>query len=337
MSKHLKRKERIPLETLLARNMLPVYGQRWTSYRRRFEATRVADADFQLPDFPLTLSLELVNRCNLSCAMCYTVNHASPKASLELDDIARLLAEAKRNSLPSLQIGLGSEALLYKPVREVLTMAKDADVMDIFLFTNGTLLNEDMSRFLVASGVTRVMVSLDAATRETFQAIRGKDELDRVESNIHRLLELRAEAGSDFPVVRVSFCVQDRNRHELKAFAEKWESVADFVDYQNLHDFSAIDRLSAFEQPTNDPNSYVAYHQNVHCHHPFGYLSVWANGDIAPCCSFYAKNLVIGNIREMSIQEAWLGERMANLRAQFKERRLNLACATCLASTSDEL
>ena len=44
--------------------------------------------------------------------------------------------------------------------------------MDQFLFTNGKLLNEKNSKIILNSSLTRLFISMDAATEETYDKVR---------------------------------------------------------------------------------------------------------------------------------------------------------------------
>ena len=99
------------------------------------------------------------------------------------------LKECKNFKAPAIIIGLGSEVLMYKGIKEVVKKIMNANFLDVIFSTNATLLNEDMSKFLIEAGVTRVVVSLDAAKDETYKIIRSKDELKKVENNVIKLAE----------------------------------------------------------------------------------------------------------------------------------------------------
>ena len=284
----------------------------------------------------ISVTTELVNRCNLTCSMCYTAHHKEPKATISIDDIARIVRWDGETPLPCASFGMGSEALLYKNIREALVTAKSAGVMDIFLFTNGTLLNPDISEFIVEHQISRLFVSLDAATPETYAKIRGKDMLPAIEKNILDLLAIKKKYGSELPVVRVSFCVQPDNAHEQQAFLEKWQDLVDRVDFQVLWDHDQVDDVLAYATTAPDelPAGEVA-DAPVFCHYPFSYLSVWANGDVSPCCNFYGKGLILGNIRSHTLPEIWKGEALAAIRQGFRDGRPNPVCRTCIAASSN--
>ncbi|MAO55581.1 MAG: hypothetical protein CMM61_07780 [Rhodospirillaceae bacterium] len=312
------------------------FGERFVDYRRDYYKSLNYDKNGFLPDFPLTLQVELVNRCNLSCKMCYTINHSEAKATLDVETLTRVFKEGQENGLPALMLGMGAESLVYKPIREVVDAAQDADIMDIFFSTNGILLNEKMARYLVEREVPRLVISLDAATPETYLKIRGKDELENIEANIHRLIAIKKELGTRFPVLRLSFCVQEENYHERQAFLDKWKDVADYVDFQQLVDFDPVTELVETGDVAEKPAAPAGMDHPV-CQYPFNSLNIWANGDITPCCTFFGKALVLGNVKDQTLKEAWNGEEIEKIRDQFRPGgTLCPTCEVCLYSREEE-
>ena len=267
--------------------------------------------------------------------MCYTVNHAEKKATLGLQNMQQVLRECNAHKLPALVFGLGSEPLIYKGAINAMQAAIDAEVMDIFLGTNGVLMNERVSEFLVTKQDARVEISLDAATPETYQKVRGKNELEKIEANIHKLLEIKQKHNSDLPVVRLCFCVQDLNEHEHEAFLNKWQGIVDYVDFQRLMDLGNVDELR--ETGTVEGIEDLVP-ESTHCAYPFNSLHVWANGDITPCCTFYAKSskLIMGNTGVDTLADVWNGEKLKALRGELLSGDLNTVCRVCLTQRDTE-
>lgn len=328
---HVKTVRLTDFEQLLGQT----FGDRFRDYRADYKRSLNYNTNGFLPDFPITVGLELVNRCNLSCIMCWTNNHKLPKFALDEETIRAVLSECQNNELPAIVFGLGSESLLYKNIRPMIVAAKEAGVMDIFLGTNGVLMDESMSEFLVDEQIARVEVSLDAATPETFKKIRSKDELDKIEANVRTLLEIKKRKKSVLPIVRLCFCVQDLNRDEREAFLEKWSDSVDYVDFQVMSDFSYVDQLLRGEVPDLPIVAQDSY-PDAYCAYPFNSLHVWSNGEITPCCTYYGKNLVLGNVKETTLKEVWNGEGIRAIREQILSGNLNPTCAICLSSRDVE-
>ena len=90
---------------------------------------------------------------------------------LEIEELKKLFNEFKENKLDAILFS-NSEPLLYKKFPEVLELAAKAGIMDQFLFTNGTLLNRKNSEIILNSSLTRLFVSLDAATDPLMTRVR---------------------------------------------------------------------------------------------------------------------------------------------------------------------
>ena len=80
--------------------------------------------------------------------------------------------------------GVG-EPMLVKHLPKMVRYLAERNVYVLFN-TNGTVMTERSGRALIEAGLDELRVSLDAATRETFKAVRGKDYFDRILANVRR-------------------------------------------------------------------------------------------------------------------------------------------------------
>ncbi len=304
-----------------------IFGNKFRNYREEFDKTQnYLETNF-IPDFPLTISLELVNKCNLNCVMCYKEHHAKPRNELSLEVLKKIMQECKENNMPSVILGLAAETLMYKDINEVLDIIRAAGTMDLFFGTNGVMLNEEIIKKIIDNKVSRVEISLDAATPETYQKVRGHDKLDKIEKNIEMLLEYKKKHNTPLPIIRLCFVIMDINRHETQQFINKWKDKVDYIDFQRCLDFSKIDT------PAEIQNEKIS---NAFCAQPFYSLNIWANGDVSPCCTFYGEKLVIGNVHKQSLKSIWEGTRMKEIREQISSKHFNPICQRCLYFRDDE-
>ena len=260
--------------------------------------------------------------------MCYTVNHEGPSNILSFEAFKKVIDECYEQQLLTLFIANGSEPLIFPEFRKYLMYASDR-IPDIGVFTNGVKLDKYMTEFLLGTGLTRLNISLDAATPEIYKAVRGGN-LEFVESNIKYFLNRRDNEYG--PLVKVSFCVQDLNRHEIDLFRQKWEPLVDSVEFQALHVFKNLGDLEASQTLYSEEFSTSTA---GFCYSPFSYLAIWSDGKISPCCTFHGQKLSLGNINEAgtSLSAIWSGQHMSNLRNQFRSRQLNPVCNDCLSCT----
>ena len=314
-------------------SLTKIYGDRFVEYRKAFNKAReYYNYAGEVPDFPITVSFELTNKCNLACIMCYHGTEAAKKekfVGLTIEGVHKLLAECKDKALPSIILGSGTELLFAKNAHEVIRLIGESGIMDVFLRTNGILMDERTIDLIFEAKISRVYVSLDAATKETYKAVRKRDALDLIESNIEKLLEERRRRNSETPIMRVSFVVLDENKHEQSLFLEKWKDKVEFVDFQNHQDLSHLQ-----DKETNISNAEIPIPL---CSYPFYSLSVLPDGDVAPCCTFYGKEIAVGNIENETLEEIWQGEKIKKLREEILTKNFNDTCKRCLFFRENEL
>lgn len=296
------------------------YGSRFLDYRRNWDrASRIE----YLPEYPLMLGIEAIDACNYKCEICYRRYKEGSGARIGLDGFKRLVDEGAEYGLPCVIFGGGGEPMMEKKVCDMVRYAGENDVMDILFSTNGALLTPEKIDELVDAGITRMQVSLDAITPDTYKKIRGGD-LEYVESMIHYCLEKRKKENNKLPLIRVSFIAYERNRDEAPAFLEKWKDVADIVDIQNHIDYSNVDSLKEIRT------------KKLFCPQPWQRVNIWSNGDISPCCTFYSKHFAFGNIKTHSVKEVWDGKKVQALRDSLNSGNFNKVCRNCYGTFHQE-
>jgi radical SAM protein with 4Fe4S-binding SPASM domain len=122
----------------------------------------------------------LTERCNLNCSHCYQTGARVDELSLAeirevLDEIIEMIrAWEEAYSLkfsPSFNV-TGGEPLLRRDLFEILEEMSSRD-FDIYLLTNGILINDDKAKTLAALDVRGVQVSLEGP-EEIHDSIRGQ-------------------------------------------------------------------------------------------------------------------------------------------------------------------
>lgn len=198
--------------------------------------------------------------------------------------------------------------------------------MDIHFNTNAQLLDENMAKKLLNTNITRMNFSIDAITEETYKKIRIGLDFNRVISNIMRFIELRDKLGLELPIIRVSFLLQEINKHELEAWKEYWVNIADYISVQRYVP------ISPFEDERSVAISSAPISGKQTCSYPFESLFMHGNGLVVPCASHRAKHIAVGNIYEKSLYEIWHSKAMQELRNAHINGDLSCTklCDTCL-------
>ena len=293
--------------------MTEKHGQRFIDYRKDWNNASQLD---HVPKFPLMIGVETIDRCNYVCGHCYRAHHKGSDAKISHEDFKRVVDEGVSFNLPSLIFGGGSEPLLHPKAMDMVQYALTSGIMDVLLSTNAVPLTHEKIDNLLDWGLTRIGISLDAATPETYKLVRGGN-LEAVESNIRYLIEQKEKRNLRLPILRVSFVIQKENEHEQELFLDKWKDVADKVDFQKFLDFSSVDDLKKVES------------DSFFCSQAWERVNIWSTGDVSPCCTFYGKHHLYGNIKTQSIKEIWDSSKTQQLRQSIKNSKPPLSCLNC--------
>ena len=179
---------------------------------------------------PFMAELDVTYRCNCRCTMCQRWQETRPDG-LAAADYERLAGEFAALGVYQVSIA-GGEPLLRRDIFQIIGHFAGRG-MSVNLCTNGMLL-EKYRREIAASGATCVTVSLDGATAECHDAIRGLPGSSRcIEGGIAAYLAQRNGAAG--PLLRVRMTVSKANTGEIRDFCRAWRGVADDVLLQPVH------------------------------------------------------------------------------------------------------
>ncbi len=129
--------------------------------------------------------LNVTERCNLNCPMCYFNAVKGGKDPLTADEINQISDRLAANGVVEVVIS-GGEPLIRRDIFEILEHARPL-FKKIYLLTNGTLLASMERCEKLAGLVDRVQVSLDGSRPEIHERIRGKGTFDRTIQGIKNL------------------------------------------------------------------------------------------------------------------------------------------------------
>lgn len=293
--------------------------KRWSAFRSSYHDAQ--GLKFSGP-FPLQVDFELSSSCQLRCAFCLHGMERVPRRDLDRGLLYRILDECGEHGLVSIKLNYINEPLLAPDLEDVIRYARSRGVLNTYFATNGAALTEERSRALIDAGVSKIMVSLDATTSETFMAARRSRAFDVIEANIHRFLRVRDEMtpGSG-PRLRVNFLRTSINAHEADEFMHRWSAVADAVGYQQQVALPGI-----------DSEQLGRVDEEFGCSFPFKQLVVESRGMILPCCTFSGREMPIGSANSMTLAEAWRSAAAQELRALHARRgyRENPNCLHCI-------
>lgn len=299
-------------------------GPAFAAYRRAFGRAEAGER----PPAPLHLDIDVTTACNFRCPMCPAGNtgHIFPgfRKGQFLDRrlYRQALAEAASFGLPSLRLGMTGEPLLVPDIADWVDEAREAGVLDISLITNGRLLNSEVSRRLIEAGLTRLMISVDAGSAETYARVRPGGDWDLLLKNIQSFLETRGRMSRRLPLLRLSFVEMSVNQADRDGFINTFGPSADYLAFQRYHNILGAEDTDFSREERSAPVTGF-------CAEPFTRLAVHADGGLFPCCSDFGRLKPLGNLADGGLLATWRSGEAAALTAP--EAGQNEPCRTCLS------
>ena len=157
---------RAALTTLASSQMIRRSGPRMTTA----PLPLVEQFQFGL-DAPICLTWELTYACNLSCVHCLSSSGRRDPRELTTDECKAVIDELERMQVFYVNIG-GGEPTVRSDFWELVDYATEHHV-GVKFSTNGVKITPEVAQRLAASDYVDVQISLDGATAEVNDAVRG--------------------------------------------------------------------------------------------------------------------------------------------------------------------
>ncbi len=153
-------------------------------------ATRPLVDEFRLGlDAPICLTWELTYACNLSCVHCLSSSGRRDPRELSTEECFAVVDELQRLQVFYVNLG-GGEPMLRSDFFPIVEYAIDHQV-GVKFSTNGTFIDAAAARRLAAMDYLDVQISLDGATADVNDLIRG----DGSHAAARRAMDHLADAG----------------------------------------------------------------------------------------------------------------------------------------------
>ena len=173
---------------------------------------------------------------------------------MKLETFKKIIDEGSERGLKAINLNNFGESFFNKNLVEMISYAKSKGVLDVMLHTNGTVMNPDLAKGLIKSGLNRIIFSLDSITKEIYEKIRIGAKFEDTVNNVKSFYEIRKNLNSKSPVIRVSMVRMKENDHEADQFEDFWGSYTDevtYTDYRNQDGLDKVDRYTREKKKTD--------------------------------------------------------------------------------------
>lgn len=263
--------------------------------------------------FPLHLDIEVTSHCNLHCPMC-SRTHLIRKGiwkdeHMSFELFKRIVDEGAALGLCAINLNNFGESLLNKDIVQMVRYAKEKNILDVMLHTNGTMLTDALSEQLILSGLDTIVFSIDSITKEIYEKIRIGATFENVICNVRQFSTIRKKLKRQTPYIRVSMVRMKINAHEINKYEAFWGNDVDCISYADYRNQNAQDNEDRYVSEKDKKASYM-------CPSLWQRMTVNASGEVTACCRDAEKRLVLGDIsnRETTLQSIWEGSILKNAR-----------------------
>ncbi|MEW6109419.1 MAG: radical SAM protein [Nitrospirota bacterium] len=298
--------------------------------------------------FDFFIQWHLTERCNLNCKHCYQTGRKAdemsfPEIKEAVSEISETIAEWKEAYDIDFSMSFnitGGEPFLRKDLYEILAAISDKG-FDIYLLTNGTIIDSSKARDLSGFGVKGVQVSMEGP-EEIHESIRGKGSFTSSVRGIRNLLdegmkvtlnvtlsELNSGCLTDLIGLSSELGVQRLGFSRLVPSGRGETMLSSMLSpegVKNLYEELFSIKTNGLEIVTGDPVA-SQLSEKVEPNHngsiPLGGcaagisgITILSDGTLMPCRRM---NIAIGNIRKDSLREIWAtSEILGSLRAKSR-------------------
>ena len=292
-----------------------------------FHLTRfhMARGDTKLRGYPLQLTIEATNVCNLRCPFCFTGagEIGREKTMLQMPLFKKALDELG-DYLLMVEFYNWGEPLLNKHIFEMIGMASSRGISTVISTNFSVPFDAERAEKLVRSGLHTLGVSIDGAKQESYEQYRVRGDFELILANVDLVNAAKKRLGSATPEIVWEFHIFPHNRHELDdaraLAAEHGMSIAISKGWVIGPDWDTNHEFAFSSDPSPSRCSFLWQRAIVH-----------NDGGVAPCCGTFYKeddfgaikgepSVALSALETSSFREVWNNEQFQLARSMFRRR-----------------
>ena len=306
---------------------------------------------------PLAASIETNNTCNLHCPECPSGTRELTRPRGKMDNaLFRSVIDQLCPELNWLTLYFQGEPYMNPDFFDFITYARSRKIY-VSTSTNGHFLDEKRAAETVASGLNRLIISLDGYDQESYQRYRKGGNFDQVTNGISLLVNEKRKQKAAGPTLTLQCLVLRSNEHHLREIRELGHRLGvDRVVFKSaqFNDFASGNPLMpetlkysrylpvkhSFNKNNPESNQYEQCSPQTfrvrnplpdRCFRMWSSCVITWDGKVLPCCYDKDADHVMGDLHDDSMMNIWQSDRYQSFRKRiFTARRAVRMCTNCM-------
>jgi len=257
---------------------------------------------------PIGVDIGVTNACNSDCIMC---PHSKLKniGTMEMKLYKKIIDDCSKLKIKNITLSFFGEPLLDKTLIEKIEYAKEKNLVVAF-YSNASLLTEEWAENLINSGLDSITISFDGYSKETYEKIRKGLKFEVTKKNILNLLKIREKMKEKNPKINLALVELEENKNEIRKFYSEWAKKVDSVNIINMRNWAnTIDKKG-----TKESFHFSKKIKRKPCALIWQKMVVDWNGDVVLCCDDWNHSIILGNLKDQTIEEIWRGDKLKKIR-----------------------
>lgn len=292
---------------------------------------------------PIALSIEPTTACNLGCPECPSglKKFTRPTGNLQGEMFSNLL-ESVGSNLMYLNFYFQGEPYINARFLDMVKLGHERGIYTS-TSTNAHFLTPENARKTVASGLQRLIISIDGTTQETYEAYRKRGSLEKVLEGTRNVLAAKKEMNSSSPQIVFQFLAVRPNEHQIEEVKRLGKTLgvdevriktAQLYDYENGNELIPTQEKYSRYKLQKDGTYRLKNKMENHCWKMWHSSVVTWDGRVVPCCFDKDASHQMGNTTETSFKEIWKGPSYRNFRRAVLGARNEIdICSNCSEGT----
>jgi radical SAM protein with 4Fe4S-binding SPASM domain len=198
------------------------FFQRYPAKEDRIAAVRGGRYRRHLDIRPFNVEIDVTTQCNLRCIMCYFSDarfSRRKREDISVDEFTRV-AEQVFPLCQFVALSSSVEPFLHPEFGRFVGITKDLGVPHVDVTTNAILMTDALIEQLLDAGLDSMNISIDAATKSTYERLRRGGRFDRLIANVQALVAAKRRRATAKPWITFNMVLMRSNICELPALVQ---------------------------------------------------------------------------------------------------------------------